>query len=866
MAKTHSLRTWFARILLGVMAALVLAAFMLLHWTWELQRDRLQHELQRTAWTLAASIDRSLQDQTRQLLALVQHLPPDGAAAIAELRERAMASKQTDASAGWDTFSLNDASGVQHWNTAFPGGTAGQPAVVREHDRQVVATGRPYVSDVFEGRVTGRKLVAVAVPVAIGAQTLVLAGTLDPPQLRRWFDGAQMEGVSVGGVLDRQLRFVTRTSLTDVLIGAPASPEWTQAVQQSPEAGVTRLRTLEGVVSYTAWARLASIGWTVGIAVPAQPVESALYQSLMTFAAWSLVVLLGGGLVIHRLGQRLVRDVEALRTGALTLGQGAKAPQSFNIGDLEVIWRAMQDADERLARATERLKDEARAREEALVDSQRRLGELNAVLAAVPAPIFIARDAHCSVIDANPAAYQLLGMPMGSNLSHSDGELAGRLQLLLDGQPAQVDRLPMRRAAAGETVRGAGFSARLEDGTLRHLLGNATPVLDSATGAPVGAVGAFLDLTDLLELQEQLALSRRELQNIADHSPDVIVRFDRELRHVYVNATIERITGMPPSQIIGRTNRELGMEPALCERWDAMLLAVFETGEPQRMEFSFQNVEGRQREFLGRFVPEFDAEGRVVHALGVVHDQTAEVLHARLLAQDHQRLSRFIANFAHELRTPLSTMSVGLQVLRLSSPGSDRAASSVELVERQLVHMVRLIDDLMEASRADAGKLRLILGIVVMQDVISDAMMGLSSAVHRVSVHAPPDPVRVKGDATRLQQVLANLLNNAIKYSPNGGDIMVTLTHDPKHVRLSVRDHGLGIPTDKLAEVFEPFSQIDAHQPHAQGGMGLGLAIVRQIVLLHGGTVAAFSDGKTGTEMVVELPPLAGNGTIKSAS
>lgn len=848
MAKSRTLRSWLLWIILSVQGALILAALVLLHRTWDLQRDRIREELQRTAGTLAASIDRSLEQHASELLALTHNLPANEEAAGEELHKRA--ELLIDSTSIWTSLALNDGSGKQRWNTALPG-PATAPSVARTHNEEVLRTRKPYVSDVFEGRMTRRKLVAVAVPVQVGSQSLVLAGTLDLQRLSTWFQGSNMAGASVGGLLDRQLRFVTRTLRSDELAGKQPSEEWLQALKRSPERGVIRLQTLEGVTSYSAWSRLPC-GWTVGIAVPAAPLEQDLYRSLATFLGWALVMLIAGGVLTYTLGIRLLRDVEDLRRRALALGEGVKPQREFEICDFDVIGQAMQEADDRLVKSAQALQDEIAVKQEALEQSQRRLTELNAVLEAVPAPIFIARDAECRVVEGNPSAYRLLNVPPGTNLSQTGDGQGARLQLLIDGMPADLSQLPMRRAAAGDTVEGAGFTARLPDGTERHLFGNATPIL-APQGGPVGAVGAFADITDQLKTQEQLARSRLELQTIADHSPDVIVRFDRELRHVYVNAAIQRITGLSPEDIIGKSNRELGMEPMLCDRWDATLNALFETGEPQRVEFSFVNQQGELREFLGRFVAEFDDTGRVVHALGVVHDRTAEVRHAQALASDVERRSLFIANFSHELRNPLNTLHLGLQVLRLT-PVNERAGKTLAGMERQLNHIVRLLDDLLEASRAGAGKLSISKAPVVLQDVISDALMGVSSSAHRISVESPEVPVSVLGDATRLLQVVSNLIGNSIKYSPAGGDITVTLAIVDDQAELRVRDEGIGIPTNQLEAVFEPFSQIAEHREHAQGGMGLGLAIVRQIVLLHDGTVRAASDGTHGTEMIVRIP------------
>ena len=235
-----------------------------------------------------------------------------------------------------------------------------------------------------------------------------------------------------------------------------------------------------------------------------------------------------------------------------------------------------------------------------------------------------------------------------------------------------------------------------------------------------------------------------------------------------------------------------------------------------------------------------------------------------------RRKDEFLATLAHELRNPLAPVRNSLHILRLIGADSARQAPLIDMMERQLGHMVRLVDDLMEVSRITRGKIDLQRCTLDLVDVLRSAVetAGPQLQAARVALHLqlPSDALLVDGDAVRLAQVFANLLGNAAKYTDAGGQVTVALSSEGSEAVVSVRDTGTGIPAEMLLRVFELFTQVDRTLGRAQGGLGIGLALVRHLVGLHGGSVEARSDSPgQGSEFVVRLPLVAAESPLDNA-
>ncbi|HLJ94597.1 MAG TPA: PAS domain-containing protein, partial [Gemmataceae bacterium] len=254
-----------------------------------------------------------------------------------------------------------------------------------------------------------------------------------------------------------------------------------------------------------------------------------------------------------------------------------------------------------------------------------------------------------------------------------------------------------------------------------------------------------------------------------------------------------------------------------------------------------------------------DDDDKPVRIMGVNMDVTERKRIEETLQEADRRKDEFLATLAHELRNPLAPIRNGLQLMRLAAGNTDAVEQARAMMERQLTQMVRLVDDLMDLSRISRGKIELRKEHVPLSAVVNSAVETthplLEAMGHELALTLPEQPVILDADFTRLAQVFSNLLNNAAKYSGPGGHIRLVAERQGSDVVVSITDTGVGIPPDKLTSIFEMFSQVDCALEKSQGGLGIGLTLVKRLVELHEGTIEAHSDGMgKGSEFMVRLP------------
>jgi PAS domain S-box-containing protein len=326
------------------------------------------------------------------------------------------------------------------------------------------------------------------------------------------------------------------------------------------------------------------------------------------------------------------------------------------------------------------------------------------------------------------------------------------------------------------------------------------------------------------------------------------------------NAEAERLFGYTAEEAVGRPIT-LIIPP---ERHEEEHEIVSRLGRGERIEH-FETVrmakDGRRIEISLTVSPIRNAAGVVVGASKVARDITDRKRTEEALREADRRKDEFLALLAHELRNPLAPLRNGLQIIRLAAADAVAVARARAMMERQLGHLVRLVDDLLDVSRIGRNKMELRRSRLLLTDVLSSALEtarpAIEAAAQELIVALPAEPVHLDADLTRLAQVFSNLLTNSAKYTERGGRIWLAAELRGGEVEVSVRDTGIGIPAHALPHIFEMFSQVDRSVERATGGLGIGLALVKGLVEMHGGTVTAESAGPgRGSTFTVRLPVL----------
>ncbi|MGZ5271554.1 MAG: ATP-binding protein [Ramlibacter sp.] len=369
------------------------------------------------------------------------------------------------------------------------------------------------------------------------------------------------------------------------------------------------------------------------------------------------------------------------------------------------------------------------------------------------------------------------------------------------------------------------------------------------------------------QVQQAQRESEQRFREMADSMPQIVNVTDAQGGIEYVNRQWHAYTGRAEAafaDVEAATHPD--DRPVLWGRWKE----AFASAQPLVVEFRLRGRDGHHRWFLTRAVPTHDAQGRLQRWYGTSTDIDDSRRNAEALAQAHaalqqveRRKDQFIATLAHELRNPLAPLRNGVQLLALGG-GPDGGARVQAMMKRQIDQLVRLVDDLLEVSRITSGKVALQRSRLDLAELLASAAESSRPVVEtaRHSLHVDVDALGghlVDGDPLRLGQVFANLLNNAAKYTEPGGHITLRGWCEGAQAVVQVRDNGLGLAADMLEEVFQPFVQVDRSASRVQGGLGIGLSIVRSLVDLHGGTVTARSDGPgQGSTFEVRLPVAAG--------
>ena len=373
-------------------------------------------------------------------------------------------------------------------------------------------------------------------------------------------------------------------------------------------------------------------------------------------------------------------------------------------------------------------------------------------------------------------------------------------------------------------------------------------------------------IAERTRIETALRESERRLNAVLDNATVAVVLMDCERNCIYMNAAAERLTGYALEQIQGRRLHELihhsRPDGSAYPVEDCPIDRHVQENKKQQGEEVFVHRDGSFYPIAYTASPISDEHARVIGTIVEIRDIRAERQSAEQLLEADRRKDEFLAVLAHELRNPLAPLRNGLEILRPMTANNPALGRIRDMMGRQVSHLVRLVDDLLDLNRITRGRLELRREPVLVREAVNVAVEAsralLEARGHELIVHCCDEQLAVDGDVHRLAQVISNLLSNSAKYTPHAGRVTLTLERAGNDAVISVTDTGIGIPSESLASIFEMFSQVHSGRDRSDGGLGIGLALVQTLVQMHGGTVVAHSDGiGTGSRFTIRLPALA---------
>jgi signal transduction histidine kinase/CheY-like chemotaxis protein len=726
--------------------------------------------------------------------------------------------------------------------------------------------------------------------------------------LGAWIDAARWQELVVSAgppesgmmsLFDRDHRLIARSNAPQ-MIGRTlpaASIDWIR--RGLP--GVQRSDLPEGGAAYGAWAGSDLSGWGVSAQVPAAPLENARTRAIVTALATTAACLVLGVALAMRVARRVTAPLHRLAAGQAPEGK----PLVREIAQLDAALGAAKERELQSRAHLQRKADDFQA-----LFAATPIGLAFTTLGSDgPGPVL-----HNAAMDALIGPPH---SGVGSSAARSEqgerNERAERAERAADKAPVQIfhhghllalHEQPLQRAVLrGEAVGPFELELRYGSGALRHVLSRAMPLTDRQ-GNTRGAVAAMVDITDrkraehrVLEADDRLRESQR-LIDLAQEAGDVgFFQFNFDSRSGTWTPGQARLFGLDAAHLPPSPDEMLALvhpqdRDDLAERLRQMIASgrerqTFEyrvpaggcssegtgvndvgdvsdvgaanagenVGEPQwlstRVQLSFK-PDGRPRHLVGVSlnITEHKNAEEARAAL------TASEQRARLEAESASRAKdEFLAMLGHELRNPLGAIASAVEVLDRVQADAPVAANARQIIARQTRHLARLMDDLLDVGRVISGKVRLSRRSLdlaaLVQRVVANFEVTGEGRQHELRLRLNPAWVDV--DATRLEQVLTNLLGNAFKYTEPGGIVEVLLASKDGHAVLEVRDNGPGIPAELMPHIFDLFVQGERPLDRRVGGLGIGLTLVRRIVELHGGEVGVTS-AATGTTFSVRLP------------
>ncbi len=500
---------------------------------------------------------------------------------------------------------------------------------------------------------------------------------------------------------------------------------------------------------------------------------------------------------------------------------------------------------------------ERKQAEEALRTSQRDLNRAQAV-----AHIGNWRmDVRNNVLEWSDENFRIFGIAKGTSLTYqsfldivhpADRELVDTAwKNALAGKPYDIEH----RLMVGREIKWVRELAELEF---------------DAHGSLLGAFGTTEDITDIKNSRIALQHERAFLRQVIDTAPSMIFVKDLERRFLLGNEALARSYGTNPEDLIGLTDDNFNPNADEVSRFYQDDFEVISTGKSKLIpEEKVTHADGSMHWYSTVKIPLFDDDNQCTKLLGVATEITERKRAEEALLLANRRKDEFLAMLAHELRNPLAPILNAVQLLKTQETTNAKQAWSCDIIDRQVTHIARLLDDLLDVARIMQGKIRLKAECFELTDIVNNAVETsrplIESRGQELIITQAATPQWIRGDRVRLAQVLSNLLNNAAKYTGEGGKITLSITAEGSDVVIEVNDNGIGIAPDMLPHIFDLFTQADHSLAHSQGGLGIGLTLVRRLVEIHGGTIAATSAGLgQGSSFTVRLKALPINSSASA--
>jgi len=630
--------------------------------------------------------------------------------------------------------------------------------------------------------------------------------------------------------------------------------------------------------------------------LPREDIIGRLARELEGDAAWPIV---GPQLARAYAGETVAFEADvAYRLGGARSVHAVYTPHRAADGRVLGVVGHITDISSRKRIEDALVRSESNERERATL--------LQTVLDTSPIPIWMTLDTACDRIVGNAAGDLLLQPRPDAGLSH-DHPWQAVGQWLRDGQLVAENMLPMQRAAReGITMPQSDFELLRADGTRQRLLIQASPLMIG--GESGGAVAVAVDITERTRVEQQIKSDLRamslmqELGNVctrpgADrgaclkHAIDAAIAITHAAKgyiqlldpasgwlklvaqHGFDEAFLAEFDSISSDDDVAACGAalrvrsrvvmsDIAASPQL--RVSPVYRALLASGVRAVQCTPLIASHGRILGVISTHFTEPErGDERTLQILDLLARQVADYLERieadMALQEADRRKDEFLATLAHELRNPLVPLRSGVQLLRTVGANSDQLGRLTEMMDRQVDHMVRLVDDLLEVSRITRGSIELRLDPLDLRTLVSETVdalrPGVSAAGHRLAVSLPSQPVRVCVDRVRMTQVLVNILNNAVKYTARGGDVSISLVQEDAQAMVRVRDTGVGIPGELLPRIFDLFSQVDRSIGRNQGGLGIGLSLARHLVAMHHGRIEARSAGEgQGSEFIISLP------------